>query len=284
MGGHSTNITIPNDETIRLGGLRNKLMIGGYGVGIAAMIVALLLGVFAQDQLRHFFFAYLTSYLFFLSISLGALGFIALQHLTRAGWSASIRRITEVMAMTLAPMAVLFLPILFSVLSGSHALFEWNDAEVMEHEALMAGKEPYLNSTFFTIRAVLYFAVWIAAAWYFLSKSTAQDETGDPDLTLRMESKSPLVVAAFALTVTFASFDWAMSLDPRWFSTIFGVYFFAGAMLSFFCFTLISCATLQSWGKLGEVITVERYHDLSKFIFGFVFFWGYIAFSQYLLY
>ncbi|UUO04887.1 quinol:cytochrome C oxidoreductase [Blastopirellula sp. J2-11] len=284
MGDHHNNISVPNDETIRLGDIRNKLMIGGYGVGLAAMIVALLLGMFAKDQLRHFFFAYLTSYLFFLSISLGALGFLALQHLTRAGWSASVRRITEVIAMTLGPMALLFLPILFSVLSGSHVLFQWNDAELMATDHLLAGKEPYLNATFFTIRAVIYFSVWIAAAWYFLAKSTAQDDSGDPQLTLRMENKSPLVVFAFALTVTFASFDWAMSLDPKWFSTMFGVYFFAGAMVSFFSFTLICCATLQSWGKLKDVITVERYHDLSKFIFGFVLFWGYIAFSQYLLY
>ncbi|MCC9608888.1 quinol:cytochrome C oxidoreductase [Blastopirellula sp. JC732] len=284
MGHHQKQIKVSNDETIRLGDIRSVLMVGGYGAGLAGMLVALVMGIMAGDRLRHFFFAYLTNYLFFLSIALGALGFIALQHLTRAGWSASVRRITEIIAMTLAPMALLFLPILFSVLSGSHSLYEWNNSELVATNHVLAGKAPYLNSTFFAIRAVLYFAVWIAAARFFFAKSTAQDESGDPSLTLRMESKSPLVVAAFALTVTFASIDWAMSLDPMWFSTMYGVYFFAGAMVAFFSFTLICCSVLQSWGKLTEVITVERYHDLSKFIWGFTLFWGYIAFSQYLLY
>lgn len=284
MAHHHKKIKVSDDETIRLGDIRNVLMVGGYAAGLVGMFVALGVGFLAQDNLRHFFFAYLTNYLFFLSISLGALGFLALQHLTRAGWSASVRRITEVIAMTLAPMAVLFLPILFTVLSGSDVLFEWNDAKLMASDHLLAGKLPYLNPAFFTIRAVIYFTIWIVAARYFFAKSTAQDESGDPALTLRMENKSPLVVVAFALSVTFASFDWAMSLDPRWFSTMFGVYFFAGSMVAFFSFTLICCSTLQSWGKLTEVITVERYHDLSKFIWGFVLFWGYIAFSQYLLY
>ncbi|TWT34822.1 quinol:cytochrome C oxidoreductase [Blastopirellula retiformator] len=285
MGHHKKEIKVANDESVRLGeGLRSVLMVGGYAAGLAGLLVALVMGMVEGDRLRHFFFSYLTNYLFFLSIALGALGFIALQHLTRAGWSASVRRITEIIAMTLAPMALLFVPILFSVLSGSDSLFSWNSAEAMEHNPVLAGKAPYLNSFFFAIRAVIYFAVWILAARFFFAKSTAQDESGDPELTLRMEKKSPLVVFAFALTVTFASIDWAMSLDPMWFSTMFGVYFFAGAMLAFFSFTLICCSTLQSWGKLTEVITVDRYHDLSKFIWGFTLFWGYIAFSQYLLY
>ncbi len=284
MGGHQHTpaITVTDDESIRLSpGLqtaRFPLLIAG----LALLAVAWFLSRSAEGG--YFQHAYLTSFVYFLSISLGALFFVPIHHLTRAGWSVVVRRVAELLMQNVIPWAVLFLVgILVPVLWGSHALFEWNNPEALAHDELLQHKSPYLNATFFTIRAIVYFAAWILIARFFLKNSLAQDQSGDKQLTLNMQKHSALAVLVFAMTVTFAAFDWVMSLDAHWFSTIFGVYFFAGSAVSFFaCLTLV-VFLLQSNGKLERIVTAEHYHDLGKFLFGYTLFWGYIAFSQYLL-
>jgi hypothetical protein len=140
-----------------------------------------------------------------------------------------------------------------------------------------------LNANFFTIRAVVYFLVWTGIARYYWRCSQAQDATGDKQLTLGMQKWSGPAIILLALTLTFASFDWLMSLDAHWFSTIFGVYFFSGSAVGFVAALILGAQLLQKRGLLVQSITVEHYHDLGKLLFGFVFFWGYIAFSQYML-
>ena len=145
-------------------------------------------------------------------------------------------------------------------------------------------KQGYLQPTFFFIRAAIYLVVWSALALWFSAKSREQDTTGNPDLTRRMQSASAPSVLVFALTLTFAAFDWLMSLDPHWYSTIFGVYIFSGqrgggASRSLALMTLV----LQTKGLLQRVSTVEHRHDIGKFLFGFIVFWAYIGFSQYFL-
>ncbi|WDI40641.1 quinol:cytochrome C oxidoreductase [Bremerella sp. P1] len=288
MGGHhKPTITVTDDESIRLNPAWQSVRLVAMAVGVLALLLAMALGM-TQESSSYFFHSYLTSFVYFLSISLGALFFVPIHHLSRAGWSVVVRRVAELLSQNLIPMAILFLVILFPVLFGSHTLFEWNDpakwdVASAEYDQLIAHKSPYLNPIFFTIRAIVYFATWICIARYFFLNSLAQDGNGDKQITLKLQKWSSLAVVLFALTVTFASFDWLMSLDPHWFSTIFGVYFFAGSALSFFAFMTVVIFLLQQDGKMAEIVTKEHYHDLGKYTFGFTLFWGYIAFSQFLL-
>lgn len=253
-------------------------MLGALGLGTAAV-----LGVIAGDGLRHLWHSYLLAVCFFTSLSLGALIFIALQYITRAGWSVVVRRLSEVFAVTIVATGVLFLPILLSVLSGASALYLWNDPVLAKTDELIRIKVPYLNAWFFTLRSFFYIGVWVFLARKFWQESLKQDETGDAATTSRLEALSAPTLILFALTVTFASIDWLMSLDPHWFSSIFGVYFFSGCMVGFLAALNLVIILLQQRLGLLPMVTVEHRHDLGKLMYGFMCFWAYMAFSQYLL-
>jgi hypothetical protein len=254
------------------------------GVGLVFVLISSAFGALAGDGFKRFFFSYLQNYVFFISLGLGALFFVMLQHLTRASWSVVVRRLAEVIAGSLPFMALLALPIIVPMLLGNHALYEWLDPALRASDPLIAHKAGYLNLGFFSARLVLYFAVWSWLSQTFLGASTQQDASGDPKLSLKLWRLSAPGMALFALTATFFAFDLVMSLDPHWFSTIFGVYFFAGSLVGFFGILVLASVLLQASGRLKQVITVEHYHDLGKLLFAFVFFWGYIAFSQFMLY
>jgi hypothetical protein len=180
-------------------------------------------------------------------------------------------------------LAILALPILVPVLLGKGTLYCWADPHTAAANELLAHKAPYFNPVFFAARSLGYFLVWWLLARYFLVRSTRQDNSCDARLTLRMERMGGPALLLLAVTVTFASFDWLMSLDPRWSSTIFGVYCFSGAIVAFLAAVILAALLLQWGGRLTASVTVEHYHDLGKLLFAFVVFWGYIAFSQYLL-
>jgi len=252
-------------------------------LGSVTLAVAFGLGKAEDDELRYFLHSYLTSYYYFLSISLGALFFVTLQHVTRAGWSVTVRRLAELLAANMLVLAILFLPIVISVIQGNGSLYRWADPQVVAGSELLQHKAPYLNSRFFVARSVLYFAIWGLLGWYFLSRSVRQDRSGDAKLTQRMERFSAPALLLFAATLTFASFDWLMSLEAEWFSTIFGLYCYSGAVVGSLAAIILLAMLLQATGRLTAPITVEHYHDLGKLLFSFVFFWGYIAFSQYML-
>ena len=266
-----------------LGRVTSGLTVLLVGLGIVGVGAACYFGWRQGDGWRHFLHAYLTTYCFLLSLSLGGLFFVALQHATRAGWSVSVRRVAEVVGANQPCLALLFLPILVPVLLGSSALYSWNDSQIVAASEVLRHKAAYLDAEFFAVRAVFYFAVWGWLGRYFLSRSVAQDVSGDPELTRKMERMSAPALLLLALTLTFASFDWLMSLEPAWFSTIFGVYFFSGAAVGFLAAVILLLLFLQAAGRLSASVTIEHYHDLGKMLFGFVVFWGYIAFSQYLL-
>ncbi len=253
-------------------------------VGLLALTAGLALGWSRHDQLREFSASYLVNYMFFLSISLGALFFIALHHLVRAGWSVTVRRLSEILAANLPYMAILFLPILVPLLLGlTGPYYKWLDPQIVAADKLLQEKLPYLNLPFFTARAVFYFVVWGLLAWFFFKHSTRQDDSGNPALTRRMEKAAPVAMILFGLTLTFASFDWLMSLEPLWFSTIFGLYYFAGAVVGALAALILLALALQRGGIVRQMITIEHYHELGKLLLGFIIFWGYMAFSQYLL-
>lgn len=254
------------------------LLVAAIGIGTAFFIGA------GAGGFRRFSFAYLTNFSFLLSISLGCLFFVIVQHLTKAAWGVTVRRIAEIFAMCTLPLALLFLPIVVPVMLGSTELYPWNTSGwVGDDSPLLRVKLAYLSRNWFAIRWIAYFAIWGLFAWNFFGKSLKQDQTGDVGLTLKMQASSTWMMIIFAASLVFASFDLEMSLSPLWFSTMFPVYFFAGGVLGGLATITLTALLLQRSGRVTDEITVDQYHDLAKLMFGFTFFWGYIAFSQFLL-
>lgn len=269
-----------------LSALQTPLLFGG----IVALLGGLLIGMFVSymqpDMPRFGMSAYLTAFLYVLTVVLGGLFFVMIQHLVRAGWSVVVRRIAEFLMLMVIPLAILFVPIILS-LFFPNSLFAWTDPDFYtEHgisQSVADQKGYFLWEPFFAIRAVFYFFVWAILAMFFWRGSTEQDETGEVAATERMQAWAGPGIIAFALTLSFAAFDWGMSLAPMWFSTMFGVYMFAGGILGAHCAITLGTYLLQRNGAMKDEVTPEHYHDLGKYIFGFTFFWTYIAFSQYML-
>ncbi|RAP26584.1 quinol:cytochrome C oxidoreductase [Candidatus Marinamargulisbacteria bacterium SCGC AG-333-B06] len=228
---------------------------------------------------HYFYFSYLTSYMFFLTLTLGAMFIVLLQYVTSAGWSVVIRRVPEVLMSNIPLMLILFIPILF----GMHDLYHWTHLEEVMHDHLLQVKRPFLNTVFFVIRVIFYFVVWSWIVKKFFKKSVLQDETGDHQLSIDLERSSTYSMILFALTITFAAVDLVMSITPHWYSTIFGVYIFAGAALIAFSVTSLMYMFLRKQNLLKDIVTIEHYHDLGKLIYGFNIFWSYIAFCQFFL-
>lgn len=250
--------------------------------GIASMLagIVLLAVCFSVGKgvgMKHFYYSYLVAYCFFLSLSLGALFFLLVQNLLFGVWSIVVRRLTEIFVSNIPLMALLSIPISM----GLPEIYPW--AAAGPHDALLIHKQPYLNQSFFEIRMAIYFVIWSAIALYYTKASLKQDVTGDPAVCIRMKKLSGPAIALFAVTVTYASFDLLKSTDPYWFSSMYGVYFFSASCMGFFASLTILTISLGYMGKLRNVITNEHRHDMGKYLFGFVFFWAYIAFSQYLL-
>jgi hypothetical protein len=166
---------------------------------------------------------------------------------------------------------------------ASHAPPGMPDPHALIHGEIMAKKAPYLNRNFFLVRAGIYFLIWIVLGVRLLAYSTEQDKSKDPKLTLAAQRFAPPATFLFALSLTFAAFDWIMSLEPSWFSTIFGVVIFASGVVSSYAVIILVTMALRSAGPLDGAVTVEHYHDLGKLMFGFLVFWGYVSFSQLML-
>lgn len=252
------------------------------GIGVIALVATLAIGMTGEDQ-KQFYFSYLTAWAYGVSLAVGALFFVLIQHLTKARWSVVFRRIPEALTWSFPVLAVLGIPILF----GMHDLFHWTHAELLDpadshYDPVIAGKAGYLNTPFFLARLAFYFICWSLISYRLYTRSIQQDETGDLKETQSMRNTSAWGLPLMAVTTAFASYDILMSLDPHWFSTMFGVYFFAGSFLAIMAFMIVMAMSLQRADMMGGV-TTEHYQDLGKFLFGFVVFWAYIAFSQYML-
>ncbi len=266
-------------DNLKLQGLARNVLIGGLVVGVAGLALSGLLALMSEDGWSRFLHSYLVSFCYFLTVALGGLFFVLVQHLMRAGWSVVVRRIAEALSTNLLLLGVLAIPILL----GLGELYHWAEPGAADHDPLIAHKAAFLDPTFFTVRVVIYFVVWAGLAWYYFGRSVAQDDSGDHRITLSMQKWSGPGVAAFALTGSLAGFDLLMSLDPHWYSTMFGVYFFAGCMVAILAVLPLIVALLQSTGRMVHAVTPEHYHDLGKLLFGFVVFWAYIAFFQFML-
>jgi hypothetical protein len=241
-------------------------------VGLAGCVVG---GYLAPTQCLR---SYLVAYLLCVQISLGCLAILMINYLTGGAWGASIRRLLESGVRTLPLLALLFLPLAF----GVDRLYAWAAPGAAADEVLR-GKSLYLNVPFFLARAVFYFGAWLAVARPLLRWSLEQDGTTDPAPGRRLELLSRGGLVLMGLTMTFAAVDWMMSLEPHWFSTIYGVLFMGGSVLAAFAFVIPVAAYLAREGPLAGVVGPEAFHDLGKLLLAFVMLWAYFAFSQFLV-
>ncbi|HSL24107.1 MAG TPA: hypothetical protein VK886_21415 [Vicinamibacterales bacterium] len=267
-------LPLPSDA---LGGAqRAGLLVGGAGLVIG--VAGVLLGA-TPDQ---FFRSYLIGFMFCLGIALGSLAIAMLHHLTGGGWGMVSRRTLEAAARTLPLLALYFLPI---AIFGMRPLYLWARPDAVAADAILQAKTPYLNLAFFFARAAFYFIVWILLALTLTRWSREQDEAGlrpiGTERKFRFVSAAGLLL--YAMTITFASIDWVMSLDPHWFSTIFGILFMGGQGLSALAFVIIVLATVHDLPPLAGVIRPLHFHDLGKLMFAFVMLWAYFSFSQFLI-
>ena len=251
-------------------------------LGIAGLVVGLV-GLVGDHY--SFWFSYLTAWVFCLSISLGALIFVMAQHVPRAKWVTAVRRFPELLMANFWLLAILGLPIF---LFGMHDLYHWTHAELYDpadphYDPIIAGKQAYLNLPFFYLRIVLYFAAWITVSTKLYRISVQQDTEPRPDVGADLRRVSAWGIPLVAVTTAFAGFDLVMSLDPHWFSTMFGVYFFAGGFLAAIALMTMLVLLYRKNDMLTHEVGEEHYHDLGKYLFAFTVFWTYIAFSQYML-
>ncbi len=267
---------VETKDTLQLGEKLAKTTNWFLGAGVVGV---LLCAVAFQQNRQTFFVSYLTAFSFFLAIALGASFFVMVQHLARASWSVTVRRVAETLGNNLLLMVLLFIPLML----GVHELYSWSREEVRATDLLVQDKAACLNLPFFYVRAAIYAVIWAFLGWWFLRVSRRQDETRDPKLSRTMGRMSAPGLILFALTLTFFAFDWMMSIDSHWYSTMFGVYYFAGAVVAFYCTLILLVSWLRKTGHLQNSVNVEHYHDMGKLLFGHNVFWAYIAFSQFML-
>jgi hypothetical protein len=212
-------------------------------------------------------------------VSVGSLAWLMLHHLTGAVWSVVIRRLMENLARPLPWIAICFIPVALNL----NRLYPWADPSRLADDPGLARKAIWLNPLLFDVRSAVYLASWALLAGILARRSIRQDRTGDPAESRRMRATSAWGLVVLAATTSFAAFDWLMSLDPHWSSTIFGVYFWASSLLGSLAALALTVLGFRAAGWLGETVTIEHLHDLGKLLFGFVIFWAYIAFCQYFL-
>ncbi len=262
-----------NDSAIpELSGVgRAALVVGALGV------VASLVGAWVDPA--QFFRSYLVAFLYYAGLSIGCLAVLMVYNLTGGGWGVAIRRLLEAGAGVLPLVAVLFVPLLF----GLPYLYTWTHEATMMADGVVRAKRAYLNVPFFIVRAAVYFAAWLALAFFTAKWSREQDRTGDARYAVKMRQLSGGGLVLLGFTVTFATFDWVMSLDPKWFSTIFGLLFFGGQGLGAMAFAIAVAYLLSRRADYGQVLKPTILNDLGNLLLAFVMIWAYLSFSQLLI-
>jgi hypothetical protein len=255
-----------------LRGLQQRLWTGGLA-GLAIAVIGAFINV------RQFLASYLVAYMFCLGATLGCLALGMVHQLSGGAWGVLIRRQIGAASRVIPVMTVLFLPILV----GMRLLYPWTNADLVAHDEALQHKQLYLNTPFFIVRAVIYFAVWNALAYFLNAWSLEQDRNPDPRIARKMQLISAAGLLAYGLTITFASFDWLMSLDPHWFSTMFGVLILGGQGLTAMAFLIGSLVWLSRRPPLDRIVAAAHLHDLGNLMLAFVMLWAYFSFSQYLI-
>ncbi len=256
--------------------LPNSLSAWGYALLIAGVILSVI--SFMIDPARASF-GYLTAYIFLLCISVGSLFLVTMEYVSGAVWSVPFRRISELFAASVPFLLLLIIPLFFSM---KH-LFAWMNPEVVAHDKVWQARMSYLNVPFFIIRDVIILLIWWAFYFFIIRNSRKQDSVADQSLTTINIKLSAAFIPIFAFTVSVLSFDWLMSMVPKWYSTIFGVYIFADAAWVGFAVVTLASVLLNEKGYLSPKIKNDHYYSLGTWMFAFTVFWAYIAFSQYML-
>jgi hypothetical protein len=261
------------DELIpELAGHERRLL----AAGAVGLLVSAAGGVFNGTQ---FFQSYLMAYMFCLGATLGCLALGMVHQLSGGAWGVVLRRPIGAAVRVLPVMTLLFLPIL----GGMGRLYSWTHADLVAHDEVLRHKQLYLNVPFFVARAALYFLVWNGLSYFLNAWSLEQDRTGDPRLARRMQKLSAVGLLAYGLTITFASFDWLMSLEPHWYSTIYGVLVIGGQGLTAIAFLIVVIVWLSRRAPLDQIIVPGHFHDAGNLMLTFVMLWAYFSFSQYLI-
>ena len=245
-------------------------------VGIAGL-AGCAIGAFTAPV--QFFRSYLFACVFWAGLALGSLAVLMLRYVTGGAWGVPIRRPLESATRTLPLVALFFVPLLF----GLKSLYPWARPEEVARDPLLHHKAAYLNVPFFLGRGAIYIAAWLALAFFLNRWSQRQDTAPGPEVTRRLQLVSSGGLVVYGLTITFWSIDWLMSLEPRWYSTMYGVLLMAGQALSALAFVTAVTILLARYQPMSDVLSGEHLHDLGKLLLAFVMFWAYVSFSQYLI-
>ena len=256
------------------------------GIGGILSIIILVVAVIFEEQREDALRAWLLGFIFWGGIGIGGLGVLLLQYLTGGAWGVVVRRIAEAASRTLPIIFILFLPIMF----GMTYIYEWTHllpkGDIVV-DKIVEWKQPYLSIEWFIIRAVLYFILWFIMARFLNNWGLRQDQTNDYETAVKMTEDaskfSGPTMVFYVLVVSFAAIDWVMTLDPHWFSTIWGLLFAAGWALSFFCFAVALLAALSDKAPMNRILGKRHFHDIGKLMLALVMVWAYFNFSQFLI-
>jgi hypothetical protein len=235
--------------------------------GAIAVVLCVIFGFLNKEQ---FLRSYLFAYIYWLTIPLGCTAILMLHNMTGGWWGYPIRRLLEAGTRTFALMAVLFVPVWL----GMSHLYPWVQTPI---------KTWYLNPRFFTVRAVIYFGIWLTLSHFLNKWSSEQDKTGDPKLLTRLETISAPGLILWGIAVTYASIDWVMSLDPHWFSTMFGMIFMIIGALGAMSFVIFVLRMLSEYEPVKAIVTASQFNDLGNLLLTFVMLWAYLSFSQFII-
>jgi len=264
---------------VSLEGLKKELPVSvrQLGRGLLLLGIAVVALGYAIDP-RRMAFDNVVGYLLLTSVAVGSVFLVALEYIGGAVWSTPMRRVNEFLGALVLLLPLVALPLFFHL----HDLFHWMHEEVVAADKVLAAKSPYLNANFFLIRFAVVFALWSLFYVLFTRNSAKQDTTKDPRLTTINIRLAAGFLPVFAISLTLTAVDWAMSLEPHWASTIFGIYYFAGTVLASISAATIVIILFHEHGYLPK-LQRDSFYSLGALLFAFVNFWAYIAFSQFLL-
>ncbi len=246
---------------------------------IAGLLGLLACFIGAAFQTRQFYFSYLFGYLFWLGLALGCLIITMIQYLTGGRWGYPVRRFLEAGFSTLPLMLLLFIP----VLVGLRELYPWARPEEVAASEALPKRQPYMSVPWFIVRALFFFAVWLAMAWFLRRRSLAQDTTTEVGPSRALRVLSGVGVLIYPLTATFAYIDWILSLEPKWYSTMFPLIILSGQVLAAFAFVTILLRLFEHQEPIAGTVNRLIYHQLGNLLLTFVMFWTYVAFGQLLV-
>ncbi len=256
---------------------------------MAIGIIAILMGMFTDTSEHHnrFWSNILINSFFYLAIGLGALFFYTLQYATETGWTVVVKRVFEGIFSSIPVFGGILALVLLVGTFGGHHIYHWMDSAVHDldsdkYDAIIAGKSAYLNKPFFWIRTLVYLGVFTFFARYFRRESLREDTMGGTEIHFKLYKKAAIFLIFFAVFSSTASWDWIMSIDVHWFSTLFGWYVFSGMWVGAMITAVLFVRFLKGQGYL-EFVNESHLHDLSKWMFALSFLWSYLWFSQFIL-